>query len=317
MEKSEQLYDILKKFDDNNVLDKVILVGSWCMDFYRRDLMEANLVPSVVTKDVDFLIPKPEKQHAKIDVPAILEEMQFTTRHDLTTGLMKYDKGDFTVEFITTTGRNGVYPFKNLGINAQELAYMNIPISNSYESKFKDLTVKIPEPEAFVLHKLIVAGLRKDEAKREKDLAAVKGIVQQFEISDPKRLDKLNELYQSFPPKWKSKINTHLEEYNIEIPKLVAATQNAPQKRKRLESIGYDKRNEVETFVFDKGTPNETFLEKDEYGTAAYIINEKGKKDYLGHEDTFQEMIKVVAERANKIEISDVHELKSDINLSL
>jgi len=98
-----------------------------------------------------------------VDIAGIMEETGFTIEHERTDGLMRFIHEDFKVEFITEAGAKGnetVHRFKNLSITAQELHFMTIPIDYNIQVPFKDIVVRIPEPQAFALHKLIVSQRR-------------------------------------------------------------------------------------------------------------------------------------------------------------
>ena len=58
---------------------------------------------------------------------------------------------------------------------------------------------------------LIVAGLREEPSKAEKDLEAAHGLLLFFE-DRPAHLERLREIYGSFPRKWQRKISEVLRE---------------------------------------------------------------------------------------------------------
>jgi len=73
---------------------------------------------------------------------------------------------------VPETGRGSVKPFKlpDLGINAQQLRYLQILSEDTIKVEKEGIVVKLPHPALFALHKLIVAGLRKSKDKKEKDI---------------------------------------------------------------------------------------------------------------------------------------------------
>ena len=176
MEKFELLYGVLVSLHKAGVLTECILIGSWCQDFYRLLFGNPFQIPAATTTDADLLVPKSMKFKRSADIAAVMEQNGFKidTHHN---GLMKFIHEDFKFEFLTEAGaksEENVFLFKNLNITAQELHFMNIPIRYNFVMPFRDISIRIPEPEAFALHKLIISQRRRKVEKREKDLAAGK-----------------------------------------------------------------------------------------------------------------------------------------------
>lgn len=81
-----------------------------------------------------------------------MEANGFVKDFDLMTGLMVFMHEDFKIEFITDAGAKSaesIHSFKNLNLNAQELRFMSIPLSYNYVQPFRDIEIRLPEPEAF------------------------------------------------------------------------------------------------------------------------------------------------------------------------
>ena len=76
MENREQtglLLRILQRFSKAGVLDQCMLIGSWCLYFYRFEFKKAYLLSAVRTMDVDFLIPHPGQIKKMVDIPGLLK----------------------------------------------------------------------------------------------------------------------------------------------------------------------------------------------------------------------------------------------------
>ena len=59
MESNEQhLIEILKVLESEGTLQNSILIGSWCLLFYKY--VFENFEPTIRTTDIDFLIPNPK-----------------------------------------------------------------------------------------------------------------------------------------------------------------------------------------------------------------------------------------------------------------
>lgn len=123
------------------------------------------------------------------------------------------------VEFLTTAmkGDEELKPLPSLGVSAQGLHYLNflladpIPAVALYRS---GLLVRIPRPEAFAIHKLIVADRRRggsEELKSHKDRAQAAFLVEALAETRP---DELAEAYDdalSRGPKWRQRIAASLD----------------------------------------------------------------------------------------------------------
>jgi len=53
--------EVLKRLDKSGVLESLILIGSWCLPFYKEYFKSATYGLSLRTRDVDFLVPLPAK----------------------------------------------------------------------------------------------------------------------------------------------------------------------------------------------------------------------------------------------------------------
>ena len=160
MEKFELLYGVLSSLHKAGVLSDCVLVGSWCQDFYRHMFGNPFQIPAVTTTDADLLVPKKMKFKSNVDIVAIMKHNGFKVEQERTSSLMKFIHEDFKFEFLTEAGakqQETVFRFKNLNLTAQELHFMNIPLAYNFVMPFRDISIRLPEPEAFALHKLIIS----------------------------------------------------------------------------------------------------------------------------------------------------------------
>ena len=67
------------------------------------------------------------------------------------------------------------------------------------------MTVCVPEPAAFALHKLIISARRTKKEKREKDLETAVGILK-FLLKYPKEEARVREVLAKIPAKWRKSI---------------------------------------------------------------------------------------------------------------
>jgi hypothetical protein len=219
-EKFEILYNILKDLQDAGVLKHVVLVGSWCQEFYRHHFANSFQIPATRTMDADILIPRRLKLEHPVDVHEIFRKRGFVTQMHYDSGLAKFIHRELTFEFLTDAGAKAdekQLPIKDLNIVAQELHFMRIPLDHFMTVQYKELTLNIPEPEAFALHKLIVSQRRRKHEKRDKDIEAARGMFQFFKGKDH-HIKRLQELIVDMPKGWQKKIADALKSTGIVLP---------------------------------------------------------------------------------------------------
>jgi hypothetical protein len=213
MERKYNLFfKILKSLDDKGILEDIILIGSWCQYFYKRHFSNSPEIPILRTLDIDFLIPNPPKFHNKVNVPEILEKLNFLQVNNYLTGYTKYVHPELELEFlIAELGRgkgNEPYKITQLNINAQGLRFLNLLQSHTIKMKYKNLNVTLPEPAAYVLHKLIICERRKNAEKQKRDLLSAKGIGE-FLLKNKNQQKKLAEVFNKLPKKWQKNITNN------------------------------------------------------------------------------------------------------------
>lgn len=217
MERKSNLFiATLKALHKSGALQNLILIGSWCHHFYKIYFKNSPEIPVVRTLDIDFLIPNPPKIRREVNIPEILKSLDFIPEHNYTTGYTKYVHPELELEFLTPELGKGKgsepYEISKLHINAQGLRYLNLLQAHTIKIKDDDIDVCVPEPSAFVLHKLIVFKRRTKKEKMIRDLKAAKEIGE-FLLKDKKQRDKLNKIFISLPKTWQKIIKNNLK-YN-------------------------------------------------------------------------------------------------------
>ncbi|MDD5506313.1 MAG: GSU2403 family nucleotidyltransferase fold protein [Candidatus Omnitrophica bacterium] len=165
--------EVLKRLDRVGILGSLILIGSWCVPFYKEYFKSTTYGLSLRTRDVDFLVPLATKFKKIIDLPKLFEDLGFILSFKGEEGYIRLEHPDLAIEFLVPeTGRGSTEPFKlpDLGINAQQLRYLQILSEDTINVEKEGITVRLPHPALFALHKLIVANLRKNRDKKEKDI---------------------------------------------------------------------------------------------------------------------------------------------------
>ena len=181
--------DLLRELDRIKFFSHGLLIGSWPMAIYADHF---TLAYALATDDIDFAVENAVKVPAKGSetIPEILGRLGYTPIKDYS-GIETFLHGTFEVEFITHR-RGGeappsvvIPPWK---VSAQPLPFIDILFIRPNTVIIEDFSIRIPSPEAFVVHKLIIAQRRTGrdkESKKEKDLqqcSALMEIVQNEEI---------------------------------------------------------------------------------------------------------------------------------------
>ena len=131
----------------------------------------------LTTNDIDFAVDNAVKVPATggETIPQVLERLGYTAVQDYS-GIETFLQGIFEVEFITHR-RGGVAPpavvIPPWKVSAQPLPFIDLLFIRPITVKIEDFSIRIPSPEALMLHKLIIAQRRTGrdkELKKEKDL---------------------------------------------------------------------------------------------------------------------------------------------------
>jgi hypothetical protein len=209
MSKQSDLFlRVLKEFQKVGILENLVLIGSWCHFFYRAYFNDAPEIPLVRTLDLDFMIPRHRLVKGQADIPNVLTKLEFEPDRQYPSGLVKYGHPDLEVEFLVPErGKGSDSPVKidSLGINAQALRFLSILGDHMIEVKHAGVTVRVPEPAAYVLHKFIIARRRTQKEKEKRDLIAAKELGE-FILGIALQRSRLREIYSSLPRKWRRKI---------------------------------------------------------------------------------------------------------------
>ena len=107
-------------------------------------------------------------------------------------------------------GSLNVKSVTQLGVNAQPLRFLNFLAENTITVQYLNLTLKLPHPAAYALHKLIIFGRRKIKDKAERDRLQAVGLLK-FLVADKKKMDKVKTIFSSMHPKWQKTILMNLE----------------------------------------------------------------------------------------------------------
>jgi hypothetical protein len=204
--------DILRRFQSVGLLEELILIGSWCQHFYRNYFKGQKYTPTIRTRDMDFLVPRPVRIKKRVDVVSLLKDEGFLITFSGDAGYMRLIHPEMIVEFLVPEkgrGSDKPYPLPQLGINAQPLRFLDYLVQNTMRIEAEGIKIKIPHPAAFGLHKLIISTRRKTEDKllkeRREALEVIKALIEKGEA------DEIKIMFEKMPVRWRRKILNVLE----------------------------------------------------------------------------------------------------------
>ena len=203
----ELCVEVLHRLNKVGALKDIILVGSWCIPFYQNYFKGIKYALSIRTRDVDFMVPGRINIKAKIDLVELLKDLGFVVGFQGREGYIRLEHPELAIEFLVPEkgrGSNKPFPLKELGINAQPLRYLNLLTQDIIHAEVDKMKVSLPHPVLFAFHKLIIAQLRRNADKADKDnegaIRILKAVLDKGESAIIKRT------FNSMLPKWREKI---------------------------------------------------------------------------------------------------------------
>jgi len=203
----ELCLEVLRRFHKAGILKDVIIVGSWCIYFYKDYFPGVYYTPTIRTRDIDFLVPLPPKIKKKVSIPNLLKDLGFLVDFRGSKGYIRLVHPALIVEFLIPERGRGFdkpYPLPYLGLNAQPLRFLDFLVDNAISLKVDNLTLKLPHPAALALHKLIIfqRRMKADKADKEKEQAfmILKSLIAKKDEAVLKRI------FNAMPESWKKKV---------------------------------------------------------------------------------------------------------------
>lgn len=214
--------EVLRRMKKEGILDKIMLVGSWCIVLYEDYFKGKSILPIIRTRDLEFLFPVPLDLDRKTDLYDLLKDLGFVLDYKGEQGYIIFQHPDLILEFLVPArGKepDKPFPLDQLGINAQALRFMDALARNPIQILFNDVTVTLPHPVDFALHKLLIAGRRKERTKAEKDRAQAIALL--IALNDSGEIETIRTVYDAMPKSWRKTIKRELlalgEEQLIEL----------------------------------------------------------------------------------------------------
>jgi len=203
--------EVLRRMQGAGILNKILLVGSWCVFLYKDYFEEKTILPPLRTRDVEFLFPIPFHLKKSTDLYDLLKDLGFVLDYKGNEGYISFQHPELIMEFLAPArGKESDKPvaIDQLGINAQALRFVEALARDPIQLNFDDVTVTLPHPVDFALHKLLIAGRRKNKDKAEKDrnqaIALLRALIDAGEI------DIIRSVYNGLPKPWQKTIRQEL-----------------------------------------------------------------------------------------------------------
>ncbi len=204
------LFKVLKILDDEGVLEHLIIVGSWCIYFYGLYFRKKHPIATLRTRDVDFLVPEPKALMVHLDLPELLKPLGFLVEYRGNEGYIRLVHPEIFIEFLVPQKGRGIdraFPLSNLGLNAQALRFMDVLFMETVDLNVKGITIKLPHPVCFTLHKIIIF-TRRSREKRKKEVEQIDRMLDLLKKEDRDLL--LRRFFNRLHPKWQKRVINNL-----------------------------------------------------------------------------------------------------------
>jgi hypothetical protein len=203
--------EVLRRLHEHTILEKVLLIGSWCALFYKDYFKDPHYNPRIMTRDIDILVPRGVKFSEKLDLESIMEDLGFELEF-AGPGYMRLESDQLMVEFLVPlTGRAEQKPYKlpEISFNAQPLRHLKILWRQPVKVAVADFSVHLPHPADYIFNKLIVSGKRKSSGKNEKDRDMATSVLEAMQTRG--KLSEVSRAYQELTKKEQKSVRQSLE----------------------------------------------------------------------------------------------------------
>ena len=223
----KEFLGFLKLLNDNDLLDKVIVGGSWAEYIYAQSGLLKGFTGDLRTLDVDFLIKNLRLPNTPTSLTALAAKAGYDIMSDILDETTKIvTPNGLEIEFlINQMGSGSTRIMKtNLGVNAQALRHMDITLRNSITVNLLGMNVTVPKPEAYVIHKMVI---NKDRtpAKQAKDTQSI------YRLAPYLNQKVYQEVYDGLFKKEQNAVNTFIEKngklFEASIDEILADAQAA------------------------------------------------------------------------------------------
>lgn len=201
--------EVVKLFAQHGI--RTVVIGSYCLPVLKEHL--GFHVPTIKTQDIDFLVRSPYRGK-DADIEAILKRLGFSVGFSAD-GSTYFSNGLLKVEFLVPEkgkGSDKAVSIKPLHINATPLRYVQMLLDEPAAITKDNYSFFIPSPWSLAYHKILVAGRRKEKAKRDKDTLQAVAILREI-CTRPAMLEKARAYLKTLPRTWAREIKARVLEH--------------------------------------------------------------------------------------------------------
>jgi len=203
---------VLKTFNKAGLLKHVILIGSWCIYFYKGYFNSPSYSTFIRTRDMDFLVPLPFTLKKNLAISKLIENLGFIKTFEGSKGYIKLEHPDLTVEFLVPERGHGIdkpHSIPQLGINAVALRFLDFLAANTIIINFDGIKIAMPHPAAYALHKFIIFKRRTKRDKHDRD---IEGAIRVFhELVKNKEHIAIKRIFTKMHKKWQTTVIKNLD----------------------------------------------------------------------------------------------------------
>ncbi|MDQ7827356.1 MAG: GSU2403 family nucleotidyltransferase fold protein [Candidatus Eremiobacteraeota bacterium] len=163
---------ILKALSEEGLLEHFLVVGSWCIYFYKHMFKDSLKAPLWKTTDIEFDTSSLKKAPKTVDISRFLRDFGFLVRYHGDEGYTTYEHPELIIEFFVPQvgdGRTNPYKIPGFGINPQPMRFLSMLEDEALTIDYNGLPIRVPRPANYSIHKLMISTERKNPTKAEKD----------------------------------------------------------------------------------------------------------------------------------------------------
>jgi hypothetical protein len=175
----ECLVEVLILFEKLGLSKHLILIGSW-VEYFYDEFFQDDYYPNIATRDIDLLYRNIRIPNHKVALITALKELGFIYDENPLNKVARFYKSNIVeLEFLTRiVGQDQMYyEIASIGITAEGLRDLSLLEKFSVKINRKNFSVVVPEPAAYVIHKILINERRLKNGKSEKDMRSIKEIL--------------------------------------------------------------------------------------------------------------------------------------------
>ena len=130
-----------------------------------------GLIYGLRTNDIDFAVVNTARKVDGTPLPDLLGHLGYEALTDYQSGIEKFVQDSFEIEFLMHRRGGAAPPAVDLPawqVTAQPLPFIDILFLRPVTVHVEDFSLRIPSPEALMVHKLIIARRRTGRGRKEK-----------------------------------------------------------------------------------------------------------------------------------------------------